>query len=338
MHRIGASIMPARPRPGLRGRGRTIMDVILHIGAHRTASTTFQAYLRHQGAALAQAQVGYIGPARTRGGLFAGIWPDPALPAPKPVQVTRAAGRIALTLDRMERAGIRQLIVSDENILGLPRATIRAGTIYPQVGGRLSALLAAFGGRISAIALSIRCPSVWWPSLIAMTVARGHPLPDAAHLARIAGQARRWQDVIAALAQAAPGVPLLVLPHETYGAVPERRLARMLAPGTLIPPDRARSRLNISPDLAQLRAALAQAGRDPLALPAGDGPYRPFSAAQAAALRESYADDLFWLRAGADGLARLITEKTPDKGGTDPSGPIARGQHHEHQGRVAQAG
>ena len=53
------------------------MDVILHIGAHRTATTTFQHYMRGQSSELARAGIGFWGPWRTRGGLFSGVMPGP---------------------------------------------------------------------------------------------------------------------------------------------------------------------------------------------------------------------------------------------------------------------
>lgn len=45
-----------------------IMDVILHIGAQRTATTSFQAYMRANSADLSAQGIGYWGPHRTRRG------------------------------------------------------------------------------------------------------------------------------------------------------------------------------------------------------------------------------------------------------------------------------
>jgi hypothetical protein len=69
-------------------------------------------------------------------------------------------------------------------------------------------------------------------------------------------------------------------------------------------------------------------------LPAGDGRWHPFTAAQRASLRERYADDLMWLAAGADGLAWLMDdpEKTwtgPNLSGTD----MTRGKRNDHEER-----
>ena len=60
----------------------------------------------------------------------------------------------------------------------------------------------------------------------------------------------------------------------------------------------------------------------------------PFDAAQAAALRETYADDLFWLKAGADGLATLTEDPEPER----PASKLAsrlkeRGRPHDRPAR-----
>ena len=92
---------------------------------------------------------------------------------------------------------------------------------------------------------------------------------------------------------------------------------------------------NHSPDLPALRRVLDARGEDPARLPDGGGRWMPFSQAQSRALRETYADDLFWLRAGADGLATLTEED-----GSTHKGPIParsddkRGRRHDRPARI----
>jgi hypothetical protein len=72
---------------------------------------------------------------------------------------------------------------------------------------------------------------------------------------------------------------------------------------------------------------VAARGGDAGVLPEGAGRWQPFDAYQKQALQEAYADDLFWLSAGADGLARLIEETGPNEAGTQPpDGRTTRGQ------------
>ncbi|NIY98686.1 hypothetical protein HC022_21390, partial [Salipiger sp. HF18] len=66
------------------------MDIILHLGAHRAASTSFQTYLRGADAQLAGQGIGVWGLWRTRKGLFHGLME----PGARPGDAQRAAGRV----------------------------------------------------------------------------------------------------------------------------------------------------------------------------------------------------------------------------------------------------
>jgi len=74
---IAAPINPLPCGAAFSRRVRAFMDVILHIGAHRTATTTFQKYMRSRSAEFAARGVAFWGPLRTRRGLFAGLLPEP---------------------------------------------------------------------------------------------------------------------------------------------------------------------------------------------------------------------------------------------------------------------
>ena len=312
------------------------MDVILHIGAHRTASTSFQAYLRANSARLEEQGICFWGPRRTRSGLFSGIIPMNGSPRLER-QARMAKGRIALQIERAKIKGMQHLIVSEENVIGAPRRNLRDTMLYRGAGERMARHAAAFGGRITRVVLSIRAFDSYWPSTIAFGIARGHAVPDPQMLEAMSAQTRGWREVITDLALALPEVELLVLPHETYGGMPERRLQIMTA-GTAEPPlTQHRLWLNRAPDMAALRQCLILRGQDPALLGPGEGRYDPFDATQKARLRELYQDDLFWLAAGADGLATLKTEKTRDQTGANPQrDPLTRGQDNDQQeGRVA---
>ncbi|MAU53001.1 MAG: hypothetical protein CMN17_11665 [Roseovarius sp.] len=307
------------------------MDIILHLGAHRTATTSFQHYLRANAAGLGAAGIGVWGPETTRDGLLAGVIP-PRGSRPAMAQLTRARGRVGLRLERMRAAGTARLLVSDENLIGAPRHCLRAARLYPGVGERLARLAHAFDGRIARAVFSIREQDAWWSSVLAYGVARGHGLPRAGDLDRLVTGGRGWRDVIADIACALPGADLVILPHERFASRPEARLAAMI--GAETPRRAARAWLARSPDLAALRRAVALRGGDPSRLPGDEGRWQPFDPAQRAALRECYADDLFWLAAGADGLARLAEETGPDQAGTHPpSAQTTRGQDHDIEAR-----
>lgn len=301
------------------------MDVILHLGAHRTASTSFQHYMRANKSRLDQDGVGFWGPLRTRDGILTGVIPCETGQTPEE-QFATAQERILQNLDRAEARGIRHLVVSDENVIGAPRNNLREGRLYGGIGERMARYSQAFGGRLTRLVLSIRSQDTYWSSVAAFAVARGHKVLPGEELSKLASARRQWRDVITDLACAVPEVEIQVHSYEVFGGMPERRLAAItgIEKG---PTQHAREWLNRAPGLSELREILTERGEDPGVLPAGEGRWHPFDRDQIMALREAYADDLYWLRAGADGLATLIEETASAKAGKQPSADDAtRGQ------------
>ncbi|MGC1503011.1 MAG: hypothetical protein WA782_02615 [Sulfitobacter sp.] len=317
--------------------GRSIMDVILHLGAHRTATTTFQHYIGDHLDGLSAQHIAYWGPERARTSVFPGLFRNSTAPRGRNL-AKRAEGRIRLFATQARAQGVEQLLISDENLLGNCKQNIRAERLYPAAGERTARISAAFGGRLRRIVLSVRSQDIWWASACALTVSRGHPVPSARKLEAIARNRRTWRDVITDLACAAPGAQIDVLTFEAVTGRPERLLRTALEKD--VPKDTRRRWLNRSPDLQTLRAGLADQGSDPDLLPDELGRWQPFTPEQTAILRENYADDLHWLLAGADGLARLTEDTCPNRAETYlPSGALTKGQRYDQRpitGQVAQ--
>ncbi len=280
------------------------MDIILHPGAHRTASTSFQHYMYRNAGPLHAAGTAFWGPREMRRGLLAGVVPRPG-PIPASRQLRRACGRIELQMAKLRDAGVARLIISDENLIGSPRRNIRDMRLYPAIGERMARYGEALGGRIDRVVFCIRAQEAYWASVLAFSMSRHGTLPRAIELEHMTSSPRSWKGVITDLACALPGTEIVVLLHETCASVPESKLSVMA--GLVQPPRRhAREWLNRAPGLDELRGVLAARGQDPRQLRqvAGDV-WHPFTQAQRAALHDAYCRDLDWLRAGADGLAKL---------------------------------
>ncbi len=324
-------------QPIAANRAGKVMDVILHLGAHRTGTTGFQDYMRRHKAALTEQQVGFWGPGRTRRGLFSGIIPGPGVARGRDLR-TRGEGRVQLRLKGARHRGVKTLVVSDENMLGTVRENLCEGSLYPSAGERTARFARAFDGEISGLLLSVRSLELWWCSALAFGVSRGHPLPMKNKLAMIAGSQRGWRDVVTDVACAVPGVPIRVMPFESFAGRSDVFLAR--GTGIDAPPDNDRQWLNRAPRLPDLRRVLTERGTEAAELPFGMGRWNPFSNEQHAALREVYADDIMWLTAGADGLATLTEDRIRTRAGTTPpAGSDKKGQPDEHEERqVARPG
>ena len=314
--------------------GRALMDVILHVGAHRTATTSFQHYMRGQRDRLDPCGVAFWGPARTRKTVFPGLFRTVAVDR-RHRTARKAEGRVRMMTSRLQDAGYRHLLISDENLIGTSSQNFRRAALYPAIGERMARVMAALDGQVTRIVITIRAQDQWWASCAALIVARGHPVPTARKCAAIAAHPRGWRDVITDLACAAPEAEILVLPFEEAAGHPDALLRAALP--TAAPGDRAARWLNRSASLTDLRAVLRREGADPALLPDGTGRWQPFDAPQCATLSEQYADDLHWRAAGAEGLAHLTRNPSRSRAAQDlPAGQLTKGQDNAiGQGHLA---
>lgn len=327
------ALWPKGAAPSQRA-GRT-MDVILHLGSHRTGSTTFQSYMRRNSEHLGERGIGYWGPQRTRQGLFAGIMPSPRLNFGRDAQ-RRAEGRVQLQMARSDRHGVRKLLVSDENMIGSVRQNLRSRTLYPAIGERMARYARAFDGQVTRIVLNIRAQDLYWASALSYGVARGHRMLPLEGIQKISTSRRTWRDVITDLSCAMPDTQIKVLPFERFLGRPEAMLATSLEERAPLNPDA--EWLNRAPDAHALRRILAERGEIPGLRVLGTGRWLPFDETQRASMREAYADDLHWLISGADGLATLTEDTDQKKMGNIPHfGSLTKGLGHDKQARyVAQ--
>ncbi|MEL7013266.1 MAG: hypothetical protein AAFO72_08295 [Pseudomonadota bacterium] len=298
------------------------MKVSLHIGAHRTGATSFQHYLAENATRLRARGICALGPDATRDGWFTGIVPLPNSD-PVEVQLDRATTRLALNLSRLRHENFRHLVLSDANIMGTLPRNLRMQGLYRDLGERVARFYIAFNGDIDRVVLTIRSQESLWASVFAQAVTQGQSVPDARMLDALCAAQRSWRDVVLDLACALPGVEIQVMPYEIFGGLPERLLEHMTGMADM-PRLHARAWLAKSSPLERLRQIVAERGDDPATLPAGAGRWRPFGSDQVATLREAYADDLFWLRSGAEGLACIVEETGPVRTGRDPASDLMK--------------
>ena len=316
-------MMAAIPRIGpdwaaLWRQAGALMDVILHIGAHRTGTTTFQDYMRRNLTELNAMGTGFWGPRRTRRGVFAGILPKPGAATGRNLQ-KRGIGRVKLGCARACTRGHTHLVISDENMIGSVCGNLDKDALYPAVGERMARFAPAFEDQKTRVFLTIRALDRYWVSALGFAITRGRGVPDKADLDRLVQGRRSWRDVITDVACALPYADITVLPFENYVGQPDVQLALMT--GRAGPATHARNWCNATPEPDTLRQMVAARGQTSTGL-TGTERWYPFDAAQTAQLRETYLDDLFWLRTGADGLANFTQGTGANRTGINPA--IAR--------------
>lgn len=297
------------------------LDVILHVGAHRTGTTSLQSWLMQNSDLLARAGIAVWGPDRTRAGLFAGLTKRPdAITQEDDCLARRSAARIRAELAALAEAGTRQLIVSDENMLGTMPMNIDQATLYPDARARLDRIAEAFDGAVTAVAMAMRSYDDWWASVLEAGRARGIVAPDPALLQRLADHPRGWSRIAETLAEAYPGAQRIVWPFE---ALVGRHRAQLQAltqgaslPEGLYDDRRARN--------ARLRLLPAEA--------AGAARAMPFTPRQRAAMRARYEQDLAWLASGPAGV--IMTKTVAVNPGTHPGAAAEEeGRSHDEQER-----
>lgn len=294
------------------GGVRFLVDVILHLGAHRTGTTMLQNYLENNRDNLNEIATEFWGTNRTRSGLFQGLTKNPA----DVNETMKKRGNLScelmrMEMDRLEMAQVKLLIVSEENMIGGMRENLAETRLYPNAKARLEQFSNAFGYRCTQIVLSIRSYDEYWASVLAYSIKRGRKLPDDAMLDRLTNQTRHWRDVIIDIAAAFPNANLQVWPFQKHVGELDHQLA-LLTGGAMPARMRANRKCrNASPDSGKLRQILLERGETQAAqrLPDNDTRWQPFDRDQVDLLRAQYGKDIEWLRAGADGVATYDVDK-----------------------------
>ncbi|HBQ35422.1 MAG TPA: hypothetical protein DD729_01050 [Rhodobacteraceae bacterium] len=315
----------------------SIVDVILHLGAHRTGTTTLQVYLENNRDNLNEIGTEFWGPNRTRSGLFSGLIKKPAeISHDAVLRGERSCGLIRMELDRLARSDVKSLIVSEENMIGAMANNLAHSKLYADAKPRLARFQAAFGERCKRVAISVRAYDKYWTSVLAYMLVRGREMPDTAMLDRLVTQPRRWRDIIQETAAVFPRAELVVWPFEGLIGQVDAQLA-VLNGGAVPPSMRERGKWhNASAGPDKMRQVLQDRGEliDMPIMSANDTRWQPFGSNHLAAFREQYEEDIAWLRSGADGIATYVENSVGGAAGIHLRPPAnQRGQINDPEER-----
>ncbi len=295
-------------RFGPQDRGHWAMELKLHLGAHRCATTTFQTYLWANRATLVRRGLTSWTPKRTRDGLMRGMLRHPThISLEGERQALRSTGRMRIEIDRLAREGQSHLLISDAGMIGTVRDNVAEARLYPLLGERLSRFQAPFAGYPLQIGLSVRSYEDYWASSLGMLLARGMPKPSADLLDFLTTQPRRWRTMVRDIAAVFPQAEIIVWPFERFADRPADVLD-MFNPGASRGLSYDGTRHSRSGDVARLNEILIQRGETRFDAAPRDGGDRwmPFDEDQARVLRAEYRRDIAWLKGGAEGLATYI--------------------------------
>ena len=313
------------------------MEICLHLGAHRTASTSFQVFMNANRKALTRQRVSIWGPGRTRSGLFAGLVRDPNLLQADDEELgARSIGRIKMELARVQNNDMTRLVISEENMIGTMGHNFKRSRLYGQAAARLKRFAPAFSGHKLRIGLAVRSYDSYWASALAFRIKSGSPLPETDQLDLLTTQLRRWRHVISDIADTFPEAELAVWSFEAWSNQPQRQLGALI--GGSAPHDLkgGGATNNASLSAAEIGEIARERGQSDIAdkLERQIGRYQPFDPDQIHKLRQDYATDIDWLINGSDGLATYYDPTGDTSGGSQD----ARGRYNDEESRMGQAG
>lgn len=284
---------PGRDQPadqGIENMTQNQNEIILHIGAHRTGTTSFQRYLSSNRGMFSQNGISIFTPEEAREQPCES-WKFPMNP----------------------------VIVSEENILGTMEDNIGNARLYPHAMANL-ARLKAIAPRISRVLLSIREPTEWWSSAISFCAARGMlkhlTLPDKEKI--IAGGSS-WSETVNAIRECFPHATVIVREFNWHPSNPRWQL-RNVASWDFLSSSSVNCAVNNSrPAKEQVMAGLLENGTGIAKNASLDGEsVRFFSDTEKADLRERYIsdveniavmDDVIYLGERRERLSRILANE-----------------------------
>lgn len=298
---------------------RWLVEVILHVGAHRTSTTSFQQTLRQNRNKLIKNGIEFWGPRETRGGRFDGLArPTDTEDWDTERRIGRSRGAIRMELERFAKKGRKTLLVSEENMMGTIRANLRTGSLYADIETRLARFRHVFGDTCRRVGLAVRPYEEFWASSMAYAIPQGHRAFGEDDLDRLVTHPRGWRDVIRDAARAFDGAEIVVWEFSRLaGRSPAQLRLLMNGRGAPVPwfaPSRIHA--NRAPAPAALREVLKNRGEDADAPGLGetDACFMPFGAHHLAAMHDKYREDLEWLR-GVSGTGVAFVEPGADDRG-----------------------
>ena len=286
------------------------MRIILHLGAHKTATTHFQQALKRSRTRLAGAGVTLFLPDDLRrNGLMLQDWlglkgEDPEHEALLRAAFAQADGR---------------LMISEENILGMVPGpgVARDGLLYPRAGQRLRRLRRVLPEAPVTLALALREGAGFLASCHVQALMAGRIAPFSQVFGGVDPAGLDWAGLGARLMHAWPGARVVVWDHADWPALRDQVATALLGAGTapldwprglshpgLSAPAVARL-LAEAPAEAQAGRALAQQLRRALGKEKGHPPYDPWSDAERQAAQAALQRDFAYLAERDD--VQLIT-------------------------------
>lgn len=287
-------------------KGQSV-DLVLHLGAHKTASTYLQHRLAANAHVLSRHGITFVPPQEYRPAVHAAALPIRFLNNMHALRRQRRRHASYKLLAAAETRGHTRFVLSEENLIGNPDRLMRGSWFYDRARKEIEEIIGFTGQRPVQALLAIRNYADFYPSAYGEVLKlRGFMPFDDARRHRIVEQTRGWPDLVADVLAALPtGSRLSVWQHEAMASHEQQILEQFVgrtAAGDLDPLD-DRPQQGVSAraiaHLHHVSARGARIGRKRLLRVIKENPKRkghaafdPWSAEERRHLNARYAADL----------------------------------------------
>lgn len=201
------------------------MDSVVHLGAHKTASTHLQIALQRAQAQLQALGLGVFTPRHLRAPEL-GLQDYVTRAADDPARIDHAARLRAA----FAATATRRLVVTEENILGNAHdpELMRHARFYPRAEAVVPRVMELLPDGACTLALAIRDPASFLVSAYSQRLMSGAPDAFDAFLSGLDPRVLSWADLVERLRRAAPRARIIVWRFEDYPAVAPAVLAAIL--------------------------------------------------------------------------------------------------------------
>lgn len=283
------------------------MDIILHLGAHKTASTYLQKRMGRSQGRLRRHKISFHGPKSLRPRVNLALGDGKGMSRAE--THLRRRDCINRLIAEEDGIGTQRLVLSEEQFLGPLRDMVQGCDFYQDAADHLAPLAAALEDRPIKIMLSVRGYASFLASVYGQVVRGWRFLPfDQKTRSHLLNQARGWPEVVEQVIDLFPSASQIVLwRYEDFGVVEDQVLTHMAGPAAdlLRPlPERPFAALSqAAVDWLHDQAAngnppdrdTVQSVYDTMGYHQGYPPFDPWSEDERAYLDGRYRQDLIWL-------------------------------------------
>lgn len=285
------------------------MEIVLHLGAHKTATTYLQVLLERNVVALEQHNIGLAHP-KTLRPMFA-VAPRRNFPSERAHRISSRTWALNQVIDTAVDLQRRRLVISEEQLIGSLRALMSGRGLYRDVQKELRAVTGALQDHPVRVMMCIRSYDSFFVSAYGQVLNGWKYLPfDARLRERLIQDNRGWPEIIADIMQALPkGSTLNLWRFEDFPVLRNKILAAMIGGDAAeslqgymaqpVPGPSAAAIETLQAHVAdhgkieneQIRQILRRLGKDK-----GFPAYQPWLRSETDAFRERYEHDVSLIR------------------------------------------